>query len=140
VGCLRTDFPRLSLHHYPALASPHYADEMGVIRWIINLYLSTSLSVAILRITSPFFDAQRFSPSVSRLCLFVCLDSPSSPPHRMESGGIVLSANAGPRVPSCGVTHKRRCTYRPSVIYLIVNKLLSLSHTHTHLPLYQSQP
>jgi len=30
----------------------------------------------------------------------------------------------------------RRCTYRPSVIYLIVNKLLSLSlslsHTHTH--------
>ena len=28
---------------------------------------------------------------------------------------------------SLGVTHKRRCTYRPSVIYLIVNKLLSLS-------------
>ena len=28
---------------------------------------------------------------------------------------------------SGGVTHKRRCTYRPSVIYLIVNKLLSLS-------------
>jgi len=26
-----------------------------------------------------------------------------------------------------GVTHKRRCTYRPSVIYLIVNKILSLS-------------
>jgi hypothetical protein len=25
-----------------------------------------------------------------------------------------------------GVTLKRRCTYRPSVIYLIVNKLLSL--------------
>ena len=35
--------------------------------------------------------------------------------------------NAGPRVPSGGVTLKRRCTYRPSVIYLIVNKLLSLS-------------
>jgi hypothetical protein len=33
----------------------------------------------------------------------------------------------GPRVPSGGVTLKRRCTYRPSVIYLIVNKLLSLS-------------
>jgi hypothetical protein len=37
----------------------------------------------------------------------------------------------------------RRCTYRPSVIYLIVNKLLSLSlslslsltHTHTHTKL-----
>jgi len=27
----------------------------------------------------------------------------------------------------CGVTLKRRCTYRPSVIYLIVNKLLALS-------------
>jgi len=26
-----------------------------------------------------------------------------------------------------GVTRKRRCTYRPSVLYLIVNKLLSLS-------------
>ena len=40
---------------------------------------------------------------------------------------IVLAADAGPRVPSGGVTLKRRCTYRPSVIYLIVNKLLSLS-------------
>jgi hypothetical protein len=30
-------------------------------------------------------------------------------------------------VPSGGVTLKRRCTYRPSVIYLVVNKLLSLS-------------
>jgi hypothetical protein len=29
-------------------------------------------------------------------------------------------------VPSGDVTLKRRCTYRPSVIYLIVNKLLSL--------------
>jgi len=38
-----------------------------------------------------------------------------------------LAANAGPRVPSGGVTLKRRCTYRPSVTYLIVNKLLSLS-------------
>ena len=46
---------------------------------------------------------------------------------RTESGGIVFAANAGPRVPSGGVTLKRRCTYRPSVIYLIVNKLLSLS-------------
>ena len=31
------------------------------------------------------------------------------------------------RVPSGGVTQNRRFTYRPSVIYLIVNKLLSLS-------------
>jgi hypothetical protein len=46
---------------------------------------------------------------------------------RTGSGGIVLAANAGPRVPSGGVTLKRHCTYRPSVIYLIVNKLLSLS-------------
>jgi len=49
------------------------------------------------------------------------------PQGRTESGGIVLAANAGPRVPSGGVTLKRRCTYRPSVIYLIVNKLLSLA-------------
>jgi len=34
-------------------------------------------------------------------------------------------------VPSGGVTLKRRCTYRPSVIYLIVNKLLSLSLSHS---------
>jgi hypothetical protein len=33
---------------------------------------------------------------------------------------------------SGGVTHKRRCTFRPSVIYLIVNKLLSLSVSLTH--------
>jgi hypothetical protein len=39
----------------------------------------------------------------------------------------LLSLSAGPRVPSGGVTHKRRCTYRPSVTYLIINKLLSLS-------------
>ena len=38
---------------------------------------------------------------------------------------LVLAANAGPRVPSGSVTLKRRGTYRPSVIYLIVNKLLS---------------
>jgi hypothetical protein len=49
------------------------------------------------------------------------------PQGRPASGGIALAANAGPRVPSGGVTLKRRCTYRPSVIYLIVNKLLSLS-------------
>ncbi len=30
-------------------------------------------------------------------------------------------------MPSGGVTLKRRCTYRPSVIYFFVNKLLSLS-------------
>ena len=51
-----------------------------------------------------------------------------SVPHgRTESGGIVLAANAGPRVPRGGVTLKRRCTHRPSVIYFIVNKLFSLS-------------
>ena len=44
-----------------------------------------------------------------------------------ESRGIVLAANAGPRVPRGGVTLKRRCIHRPSVIYLIVNKLVSLS-------------
>ncbi len=57
------------------------------------------------------------------------------PQGRTESGGIVLAANAGPRVPSGGVTLKRRCTYRPSVIYLIVNKLLSLSPPPLSLPL-----
>jgi hypothetical protein len=36
-------------------------------------------------------------------------------------------------VPSGGVTLKRRCTYRPSVIYLIVNKHLSLSLSPTPL-------
>ena len=53
------------------------------------------------------------------------------PQGRTERGGIVLAANAGPRVPSGGVTLKRRCTYRPSVIYLIVNKLLSLARAHS---------
>ena len=52
----------------------------------------------------------------------------------LSLSGIVLAANAGPRVPSGGVTLKRRCTYRPPVIYLIVNKLpsltLSLSRAH----------
>ena len=49
------------------------------------------------------------------------------PQGQTESGGLILAANAGPRVPSGDVTLKRLCTYRPSVIYLIVNKLLSLS-------------
>jgi hypothetical protein len=61
-------------------------------------------------------DRQRFGPS--------CVLLKRVPQGRTESGGIVL---AGPRVPSGGVTLKNRCTYRPSVIYLIVNKLLSLS-------------
>jgi hypothetical protein len=64
-------------------------------------------------------DRQRFGPS--------CVLLKRVPQGRTERGGIVLAANAGPRVPSGGVTLKRRCTYRPSVIYLIVNKLLSLS-------------
>jgi hypothetical protein len=75
-------------------------------------------------------DRQRFSPS----CVLL-KRVPQSSQGRTESGGIVLAANAGPRAPSGGVTLKRRCTYRPSVIYLIVNKLLSralsLSCTHT---------
>ena len=54
---------------------------------------------------------------MKRIC-----DTPSP-----ESGGIVLAVNTGSRVPSGGVTLKRRCTYRPSVIYLIVNKLFSPS-------------
>ena len=41
--------------------------------------------------------------------------------------GYNTRSNSGPRVPSGGVTLKRCCTYRPSVIYLIVNKRLSLS-------------
>ena len=49
------------------------------------------------------------------------------PQGRTVSGGIVLAANAGLRVPSGGVTLNRRCTYRPSVIYLIVNQQLSTS-------------
>ena len=51
------------------------------------------------------------------------------PQGQTESGGTVLAANAGPQVPSGGVALKRRCTYRPSVIKLIVNKLLSHSHS-----------
>jgi len=64
-------------------------------------------------------DRQRFGPS--------CVLLKRVPQGRTESGVIVLAANAGPRVPSGGVTLKRRCTYRPSIIYLIVNKRLSLS-------------
>ena len=62
-------------------------------------------------------DRQRFGPS--------CVLLKRVPQGRTESGGIALAANAGPRVPSGGVTLKRRCTHRPSVIYLIVNKPLS---------------
>jgi hypothetical protein len=32
----------------------------------------------------------------------------------------------------CVTLKRRRCTYRPSVIYFIVSKLLSHTHTHTH--------
>ena len=58
-------------------------------------------------------DRQRFGPS--------CVLLKRVPQDRTEGGDIVLAANAGPRVPSGGVTLKRRCTYRPSVIYLIIN-------------------
>jgi hypothetical protein len=46
--------------------------------------------------------------------------------HEAFSLSLSLRPYAGPRVPIGGVTLKRCCTYRPSVI-LIVNKLLSLS-------------
>jgi len=75
-------------------------------------------------------DRQRFGPS--------CVLLKRVPQGRTESGGIVLAANAGPRVPSGGVTLKRRCTYRPSVIYLIVNKLLSLSLSLKTLSAYST--
>jgi len=52
------------------------------------------------------------------------------------------SPRSSPREPRGGVTRKRRCTYRPSVIYLVVNKLLSLSLSrpspHTPSPLLPS--
>ena len=51
-----------------------------------------------------------------------CAFRPQSNLIALQRGGFPLS-----RVPSGGVTLKRRCTYRPSVIYLIVNKFLSLS-------------
>ena len=50
-------------------------------------------------------DRRRSGPS--------CVLPKGVPQGQTESGGIVLAANAGPRVPSGGVTHKRRCTYRP---------------------------
>ena len=55
---------------------------------------------------------------------------PQSPTCSLEVSGsqtdLLTPSYAGPRAPRGGVTRKRRCTYRPSVIYLIVNKLLSL--------------
>jgi hypothetical protein len=39
------------------------------------------------------------------------------PQGQTENGGIALAAYAGPRAPRGGVTRKRHCTYRPSVIY-----------------------
>ena len=62
------------------------------------------------------------------VCVFVCeRERESVCAHTHQRHIISLFLNAGPRVPSGGVTLKRRCTYRPSVFYLIVNKLLSLS-------------
>ena len=48
------------------------------------------------------------------------------PPHSLLSLSLALHLSLN-RVPSGGVTLKRRCTYRPSVIYLSVNKRLSCS-------------
>ena len=86
---------------------------------IVNKVLSLSLSLARARSLSLGADRRRSGPS--------CVLLKRVPQGQTESGGIVLAANAGPRVPRSGATRKRRSTYRPSVIYLIVNKLLSLS-------------
>jgi len=50
--------------------------------------------------------------------------------------GIEVAPHALACVPRGGVTNKRRCTHRPSVIYLIVNKLLSL--VPTNLPAFHT--
>jgi len=52
---------------------------------------------------------------------------PRVPQGRTESGGLVLAANAGPRVPSNGVTLKRRCTYRPSFVHIYPSISIYLS-------------
>ena len=56
-------------------------------------------------------DRQRFGPS--------CVLLKRVPQGRTESGGIVLAANAGSRVPSGSVTLKRRCRqYLPTFSHL----------------------
>jgi hypothetical protein len=52
-----------------------------------------------------------------------CVLPKGVPQSQTESGGILLAAICW----ATSAPRKRRCTYRPSVIYLIVNKLLSLS-------------
>jgi hypothetical protein len=64
--------------------------------------------------------SKRFSSGANREGTQVCASS-----SKME--GFPVQTRQIRQVPSGGVTLKRRCTYRPSVIYLIVNKLLSLS-------------
>ena len=59
-----------------------------------------------------------YGPTFIR-CLH-CSSSSSSPLRRRVAYRSLKSLSGG-------VTHKRRCTYRPSLIYLIVDKLLSLS-------------
>jgi len=54
-------------------------------------------------------DRRRSGPS--------CVLPTGMPQGQTESGGIVHPPYAGPRAPRDGVTRKRRCTYRPSVIY-----------------------
>jgi hypothetical protein len=109
-------------HECPAAVSPTRGVVLTDLQssLIVNKLLSLSLSPSL-------------PPSFLLLLIFVSLMklSPSLLPlGRTESGGIVLAANAGPRVPSGGVTLKRPCTHRPSVISLIVNKLLSLPPPH----------
>ena len=59
----------------------------------------------------------------SSLCWYSTYDSPTD-----RHSSLPVSSTRSSFFPSWGyVTLKRRCTYRPSVIYLIVNKLLSLS-------------
>ena len=60
---------------------------------------NTQLCVLITRLSLPPLG-RRFGPS--------CVLLKRVPQGRTESGGIVLAANAGPRVPSGGVTLKKR--------------------------------
>ena len=65
-------------------------------------------------------DLQRSGPS--------CVLLKRVPQGQTEIGGIVLAAVARGATSAQRRCHpERRCTYRPSVIYLIVNKSLSLS-------------
>jgi hypothetical protein len=92
---------------------------------LLSLSLSLSLSIPNPRKRGSVIGPEpgRSGPS--------CVLLKRVPQGRTESWGIVPAAIAEPRVPRGGVTRKRRCTYRHSVIYLIVNKLLSLTLSYS---------